>query len=127
MIVISPFVFLTMVLVQVVYLFLFSILFNIVKKVISKLYKISIRASDFFPIIMSYYIYQLSLDKHNQSFLPYMWLGLVIFGIIYAIYYLFKHSDAKVGIFYKFLWRFSVIYFFVVWVSTILIIAAKTL
>lgn len=127
MILISPFGFLTMILVQVVFLFLFSLLFNIIKKIISKLYKISIRASDFFPIIMSYYIYQLSLDKHDQSFLPYVWLGLVIIGIIYAIYYLFTRSNAKVGIFYKFWWRFSIIYFFVVWPSTILIIAAKTL
>lgn len=127
MIVISPFGFLTMLLIQIVFLFLFSVLFNIIKKIIKKLYKISIRASDFFPIIMSYYIYELSLDKHDQSFLPYAWLGLVIIGIIYAIYYLFTRSNSKVGIFYKFLWRFSIIYFFVVWSSTILIIAAKTL
>ena len=127
MITISAFGFLTSVLFEIVTVFLFSLSFNVVKGSIRKLYTISIRSSDFYPIILSIYIYELSVNKHGISFLPYILLVLFIILLVYGVYYVFNRDNAKVGIFYKISWRFSVIFIFVGWASTIIVCAAKTL
>lgn len=127
MIKISPFHFLTVILVQVVSLFLITFITSILIKLINHFKKITLRSNDLFPIILSYFIYELSIDKHEISFLPIIWVIMIIIGILYAIYYLIKNSHINPIRFYRMFWRLAIIYFFVAWVTTIFICAVKYL
>jgi hypothetical protein len=124
---IYQFQFLTIVLTQIVVLLVISVVFNIIKKFLNHFLNIRIRFSDLYPIILSMFIYNLSVNKHGISYLPIAWGIALISGIIYGIYIIIKNMQLNLWKFYKHFWRLSVIIMFIAWIITIIVLSFQIL
>ncbi|WP_396121415.1 DUF3397 family protein [Apilactobacillus apisilvae] len=119
--IISPFLFLSLILFQIVLLFIVSLIFTSIKSIVNKYFPNNLSISDFFPLINGFYIYQISLNKNGTSYLPLVLFIWVILGIILGIFYLFRSNDANIIKFYKLFWKLGIIYMFLAWILTIFI------
>lgn len=127
MINIYPFQFLTTILAQIIVLLVISIIFNAVKNILCYFWNISMRFSDLYPIILSFFIYNLSINKHGISYLPTAWGVSLVCGIMYGSYIIIRDMKLNLWRFYKHFWRLSVLILFIAWIVTIVVLSFRIL